>query len=53
MNRVDMVSEADQAAWSTHFAMQGQHVLWTNANSGTGTIRVRAPTIQGAGLRAH
>ena len=50
MNRVDMVSEADQAAWSSHFAMQGQHVLWTNANSGTGTIRVQAPASQASGL---
>ena len=41
LNRADMVSEADRAAWSAYFAQRDQHVLWTNAMLGTGTNKVR------------
>ena len=40
MNRVDMISEADRATWSSYFAQQGRHVIWTNASSGTGILQV-------------
>ena len=40
MNRVDMVSERDQQAWSNHYGRQGLSVYNTDANNGKGVTKV-------------
>lgn len=40
LNRVDMVSAADQATWTAYFRDREQPVLWTDAKLGTGVKKV-------------
>lgn len=40
LNRVDMVSPADQAAWAAYFRAQQQATYWTDAKSGAGVRKV-------------
>jgi ribosome biogenesis GTPase A len=40
LNRVDMVSAADQAAWAAYFRRQQQPTFWTDAKLGTGVRKV-------------
>lgn len=42
LNRVDMVSDADQAAWAAHFRQRQQPTYWTDAKLGTGVRKVTA-----------
>lgn len=45
LNRVDMVSERDKAAWTGHFKAAGTHVCWTDGVSGLGTGQVSFPAL--------
>ena len=40
MNRVDLISESDKAAWNRELDRQRQPVYWTNSKSGTGIPQV-------------
>lgn len=40
LNREDMVSAADRAAWGEYFAKQGVSVLYTNGQRGSGTMKL-------------
>ena len=40
LNRVDMVSDADQAAWGAYFRQRQQPTYWTDAKLGTGVRKV-------------
>ncbi|KAK9811634.1 hypothetical protein WJX72_007411 [[Myrmecia] bisecta] len=40
LNRVDMISPADQQAWANYFAQQHLPVFWTNGMDGTGITKV-------------
>ena len=40
MNRVDMISQQDQSAWSNHFGRQGMRLYNTNAIQGKGVNQV-------------
>lgn len=40
LNRIDMVSPADQAAWGVYFRRQQQPTFWTDAKLGTGVRKV-------------
>lgn len=42
LNRVDMVSDADQAAWAAYFRQRQQPTYWTDAKLGTGVRKVTA-----------
>jgi hypothetical protein len=42
LNRVDMVSDADQAAWGAYFRQRQQPTYWTDAKLGTGVRKVTA-----------
>ncbi len=45
LNRVDMVSEEDQAAWGAYFRAQQQPAFWTDSKLGTGVRQARhSPT---------
>lgn len=45
LNRVDMISERDKAAWTRHFNAAGTHVCWTDGVSGYGTGQVGLDTL--------
>lgn len=36
LNRRDMISDSDAAAWGEFFAARGRHALWSNAQKGEG-----------------
>jgi hypothetical protein len=40
LNRVDMISESDRAAWTRYFVQQKTPVLWTDGVSGLGSGQV-------------
>ncbi|BDA45145.1 Ribosome biogenesis GTPase A [Coccomyxa sp. Obi] len=41
LNRVDMISDSDRAAWTRHFVQHKTPVLWTDGVSGLGVGQVR------------
>lgn len=49
LNRVDMVSAADQATWTSYFRARGQPVLWTDAKVGTGVKKVTKAAVTAGG----
>lgn len=40
LNRVDMITDSDRAAWTRHFVQQKTPVLWTDGVSGLGIGQV-------------
>lgn len=49
INRVDEISEADRAAWSTHYKDAGQKVFWTDGKLGQGVKRLKQHLISEVG----
>lgn len=45
LNRVDMVTEKDRAAWTRYFVQQKTPVIWTDGVSGLGSGQVGQPTV--------
>lgn len=41
INRVDMITEQERAAWQEHFAKKGETVFWTDGKSGQGIVRLK------------